>query len=456
MKFQHALSIIIPLILTACGSGEEKLSLPGNPLVFQLEKPTADGVFATYAGGSVTREQILDQNPVEADLHVQETLIRLEAVLTKFAADPKAAGANLDIFMDPPKKSAADLAKTWGLTIPNKAKINFKSTPPDKDVVAQWGDNQVKASEVDATSVRLALVKTRAFRENLNRLTGIVIRHSLLEAAKNEKMEINEYVHKHIAPSETPLTDAEFKEFLSARNIKPGDVNPDQEKSLHDIAFESRKTEAVENYVVKNLLSGPVHVHEFPPSFKVQVPDGWSTIWGVNDAPVNVLYFGDFVCGPCRDALSEVVQAANQFKGHVKVGFDFLFSPSDRESRMISEAALCVQAQGTPHFRKFAELYASNPPGAEEAEIEKAARDSGVNVELYKKCFLSRAHQALLNQHLEFATKVGVTSQPTILVDGEPLAGAISASELNDVILRKVHAKSSVIGALWRRFKAMF
>ena len=336
-----------------------------------------------------------------------------------------------------------------------KAKINFKTTAPDKDVIAQWGDQQIKASDVDISSVKLALVRTRAYRENLNRLKGIVVRRALLEAAQGEKMEIEDYIKKHITADNTPVTDAEFESFLGASNIKKADVNPSQLQAMKNIALEKRKNSLVENYVAKNLLHGTIYVHEFPPTFKVEVPEGWEAIWGLKSAPVSILYFGDFVCGPCRDALKDVLNEKDKFRGNVKVGFNFLFSRTDRDSRMLSEASLCVQAQGKKNFRKFAELYATNPPGVDEAALEQAASKSGANVDEYKKCFLAREHQALLNQHLDFAAKVGVTSQPTVLIDGEPMEGAVSPDELHELVQRKVDAKTTWIGSIFRRIRAL-
>jgi hypothetical protein len=456
MKLQNIL-LFLGLGIVGCSAHHETIRLGGSPIEFKLEKSSTPGVFATYKGGTVSDEQILDQNPVNADLKVQENLIRIEYALRKFSEDTKApVGTTLEIFLAEPKKSVTELAKNWGISLNPKNKVAFKEAAPDKDVIAQWGDQQIKASDVDASSVLLALVRTRAYRENLNRLKGILIRRALLDAAKAENSEIEDYIKKHITSDNTPVTDAEYDAFLAQSNIKKADVNADQEQSLKNIALEKRKNALVENYVAKNLLKGDIVVHEFPPTFKVQVPEGWSAIWGSDDAPVSVLYFGDFVCGPCRDALKDVLAEKDKFKGNVKVGFNFLFSRTDRDSRMISEAALCAQAQGKKYFRKFAELYSTNPPGVDEAALEQAVTQSGANMEAYKKCFLNREHQALLNQHLDFAARVGVTSQPTVLVDGEPMEGSISAEDLHELIQRKVDSKSSMLGSLWRRIKATF
>ena len=454
---RHLLIAFGFLALTACTSSTEKIHLVGSPIEFKLQKSTDPEVYATYNGGTVSTQQIMEQNPVQADLKNQENMIRLEFILQKFIEDSKAStSANLSIFLPEPTRSITDLSKSWGLALNPKSNITFVKVAPEKDVIAQWGDQQIKTADVDGSSVRLAIVRTRAYRENLNRLQGVLIRRTLLEAAQGEKVEIEEYIKKHISSDDSALSESDFEQFLMDSNIKKADVNPNQEKALRNIAVEKRRNILIEKYVAKNLLSGDVIVHEFPPTFKVQVPEGWETIWGVSEAPVPVLFFGDFVCGPCRDALKNILQVKDQYSGNLGIGFNFLFPKGDRDSRMISEAALCARAQGKKYFQKFAETYATNPPGADEASLEKVVQDSGADVEAYKKCFLTRAHKDLLNQHLDFAARVGATSQPTVIIDGEPLEGSISKEELREILDRNVAAHSTWLGSIWRRFKAIF
>lgn len=457
MKLNLLLLSLLLLALVGCGVKTESIHLADSPIEFKLQKSTTPDVYATYEGGTVSTSQILDQNPVFLDLKNQENLIRIEHILRKFASDGAASGSTaLNIFLPAPQKNVMELAKNWGITLNSKTKINFKDTAPDKDVIAQWGDQQIQTTDVDVASVRLALVRTRAYKENLNRLKGILVRRALLQAAQAENMEIEEYIKKNIKPDESPVSDSEFEKFLAASNIKKQDIDAKQEEALRKIAAEKRKNNVVENYVAKKLLKGTVIVHEFPPTFNVQLPEAWQSVWGLDEAPVSVNYFGDFVCGPCRDALKKVLDAKESFKGNVKVGFNFLFSRSDRDSRMLSEAALCVHSQGEKHFRKFAEIYANNPPGIDESALESAAKNSGADVEAYKKCFLARDHQNVLNQQLDFASKAGVTSMPTVIIDGEPLEGSMSAEDVRAIIQRKVNTKTTLAGSLWRKIKSIF
>ena len=443
-------------LITGCSSGKETMHLPGSPVEFEFEKSDKPEVYATYNKDTVSVEQITSQNPVYKDFKNQENMIRLEFILRKFVASTqKMNDPELDLYLPEAAKSPTELAKSWGLVLNPKAKIQFKKTPPDKDVIAQWGDQQVRAQDVEKASVRLALIKSRAFHENLNRLKGILVRRALLDAAHSEKLEIDGYIKKHILSDSKPATEAEFESFLNQSNIKRADITKEQTESLQNVAMEKRDNTLIEQYVVKNLMKGTIKVHEFPPAFQVKVPGDWETLWGVSDAPISVLYFGDLVCGPCRQALDSVIKVQNDYNGHIRTGFHFLFSSNDRDSRMVAEAALCTHSQGKKYFKKFAEVYATNPPGVDETSINDTVQRIGANTEEFKKCFLSRQHQALLNQHLDFSGSMGV-SQPAVLVDGEPLEGVISQEDLREIIDRKVQTKSSTLGAFWRRMKSAF
>ena len=169
--FSKALISLTFLTLAACSGGKETMRLPGSPVEFEFEKTDKPNVFASYNGDVVSVDQIISQNPVYKDFKNQENLIRLEYIFRKFVqSTQKMAAAELDIYLPEATKSAPDLAKSWGINLNPKVKIQFKKTPPDVDVIAQWGDQQVRALDVEKTSVRLALVKSRSFHENLNRL----------------------------------------------------------------------------------------------------------------------------------------------------------------------------------------------------------------------------------------------------------------------------------------------
>ena len=454
--FSKAVISLTFLTLAACSGGKETMHLPGSPVEFEFEKSDKPEVYATYNKDTVSMEQISNQNPVYNDFKNQENLIRLDYILRKFAqGTQKAIAPELDIYLPEAGKSPTDLAKSWGINLNPKTKVHFKKTPPDKDVIAQWGDQQVRAQDVEKTSVRLAIMKSRVFHENLSRLKGILVRRTLLDAAHAEKLEIDGYIKKHILKEAKPLTDSEFESFLAQMNIKRTDITSEQTVALQNVAMEKRDNTLIEQYVVRNLFKGSIKVHEFPPTFQISVPGEWETIWGVKDAPISVLYFGDLVCGPCRQALDSVINIQNDYNGHIRTGFHYLFSINDRDSRMIAEASLCAHGQGTKYFKKFAEIYASNPPGADEAAINDTIKKIGANPEDFKTCFLSRQHQALLNQHLDFSGSMGV-SQPAVLVDGEPLEGVITEEDLRMIIDRKIQTKSSTLGALWRRIKGIF
>lgn len=168
-----------------------------------------------------------------------------------------------------------------------------------------------------------------------------------------------------------------------------------------------------------------------------------------------MIFFGDLMCSPCKSALKSLIDLEQEFRGHIKVGFNFFIPSGDRNSIMISEAALCTSEQGPKYFRKFISSMLNQEKFDEDA-IDHAVLQSGTNADSFKSCFFNRQHQKLLQQHLKYSNAMGVSVPPTILINGEPLEGAINTDELRELIRRKIETKSSNWGAFVRRLKYYF
>ena len=122
---------------------------------------------------------------------------------------------------------------------------------------------------------------------------------------------------------------------------------------------------------------------------------------------------------------------------------------------LLSEAALCTYEQGPKYFRKLTAVFLTKEDWTED-DIHQAVQQSGANTDQFKSCFFKRTYEKLLNQHLAYSTSVGVTAPPTILVDGEPLEGAISRGELRELVRRRIESKSPAWRAFIRRLKYYF
>ena len=318
-------------------------------------------------------------------------------------------------------------------------------------------NDQVKENTTpseDVSTIHGAALKLAIYQSNLNRVKGIVIRRALFAAAKKENINVEDFLKKHLEIP-TAVTDSQFESYLKRKNIGLADLTPQQSAAVRANATQDERDKKIDDYAVKNFLKNKIYVFEAPPTVELKISDEWQSLWGPQDAPISVIFFGDLLCSPCRSALKSLIPLEQEFRGHIKVGFNFFIPSSDRNSIMISEAALCTAEQGPKFFRKFVGAMLNQEKFDEDA-IDKSVFESGAKLDSFKPCFYNRQHQKLLQQHLKYSETMGVSAPPTILINGEAVEGAINPDELRELIRRKIETQSPVWPALVRRVKYYF
>ena len=141
---------------------------------------------------------------------------------------------------------------------------------------------------------------------------------------------------------------------------------------------------------------------------------------GPADAPVTIVEFFDYRCGPCRGAAQWVNGAPAKYDGKVRVVFkEFpILSP---ESRQAALAALAAGEQG-----KYVEMHRAlmkDRSSFKKADIDRVAKSVGVDIEKMRKDMESPALSAQLDDTKELARTIGANSTPTFVIDDEVFAG---------------------------------
>lgn len=149
---------------------------------------------------------------------------------------------------------------------------------------------------------------------------------------------------------------------------------------------------------------------------------------GRADAPVVLIEYSDFKCGYCgkfaRDTEPELMKKYVQ-DGTLRIEWrNFPIFGADSEA-----AARAAWAAGQQdRFAQFhAAAYAegSKEKGFGEARLEELAQQAGVpDLERFKKDMAGEQAAAALRKDQEEGYRIGVTSTPSFLVNGQPVAGA--------------------------------
>jgi protein-disulfide isomerase len=160
---------------------------------------------------------------------------------------------------------------------------------------------------------------------------------------------------------------------------------------------------------------------------------------GSPDAPLKMEVYSDFLCGYCADLANvlEAISADYIETGKLQVIFrNFAFLTP--ESVQAAQASLCALDQGPARFWQYHDLlYASRGGGMaaySTVRLKGYAQELGLDVEAFSRCLDSRAKAAQVQADLDAGRQAGVDGTPTWFLNGQKRVGAISESDLRNLL----------------------
>lgn len=177
------------------------------------------------------------------------------------------------------------------------------------------------------------------------------------------------------------------------------------------------------------------------------VPNGIpaeDSVLGSADAPVTVEVWADFQCPACGHFARETEpQLIRTFvaPGSVKlVHHDFAFLGGGRsydESVEAAAAARCAARQGRFWDMEgwlYANQHGENAGAFTRDRLAAIAERVGLDVAAWTSCMDSGTEQAAVRAETQAGAAQGISSTPTIIVNGTPHVGALSYEQLATII----------------------
>ena len=173
----------------------------------------------------------------------------------------------------------------------------------------------------------------------------------------------------------------------------------------------------------------------------IDAPEDGHLALGPPSAPVTIVEFSDFECAYCRQNHQLLEQLVARRPGQVRVlyrHFPLDASCNDAVTQTIhpracraAEAAECAAAQN--HFGEMAEALFAHQGELFEANLERLARDIGLDVEGFRRCMKSRQGLDRVVADTRAGSALHVTSTPTLLINGRKVVGSLSRPQAYDV-----------------------
>ncbi len=160
---------------------------------------------------------------------------------------------------------------------------------------------------------------------------------------------------------------------------------------------------------------------------------------GDQNAPVTLIEFSDFQCPYCGKFATETEgQITDQYVKTGKLRFGFIhFTFLGQESLWAAEASECANDQNAfwaYHDYLFAHQSGENLGGFSKDNLKKFAVALNLDAAKFNQCLDSDKYADLVKSQTSMAQNLGVSSTPTMVINGKVLLGAQPFATFQQVI----------------------
>jgi protein-disulfide isomerase len=153
---------------------------------------------------------------------------------------------------------------------------------------------------------------------------------------------------------------------------------------------------------------------------------------GNANAKVSLVEFADYECPHCKRFQPVLRQILDEFHGEVKLYFKHYPLPQHTNARLAAEAATAAQKQGK--FWPYEEKLWANQDNLTPAELEKYAKETGLDVAKFRQDLDSPAIKAHVQKDRVDGSTVGISSTPTLFINGREYSDARDTESLREWI----------------------
>ncbi|MEL7130195.1 MAG: DsbA family protein [Pseudomonadota bacterium] len=155
---------------------------------------------------------------------------------------------------------------------------------------------------------------------------------------------------------------------------------------------------------------------------------------GPEDAPVTVVEFFDYRCGPCRASMETVNALPERYNGQVRVVFKE-FPILSSESRKAALAALAAGRQD-----KYIEMHQAlmrSPTRFSDDDIAEIAQSLDLDMDQWREDLEDRSFRRQIDATYQLAETIGANATPTFVVGGELFSG-LNRERLDALIVESI------------------
>jgi protein-disulfide isomerase len=295
-------------------------------------------------------------------------------------------------------------------------------------VVAELGGRRITMKELDerwqavdpAERARVTQLLYQNRRNVLEQMIGDLL---IAEAAKSAGMSEEQYLEQETAKRARPVTEAEVRTFYDDNKDRAqGRTFEQLQEQIREFLQSQRRLQA-RAQLVDDLMNerDDVRVLLDPPRQEVRLTDH-DPASGPANAPVTIIEFSDYQCPYCARVVPTLKKLQAEYGDKIRIVFKDFPLPNHPQAPKAAEAAHCAGEQGKyweMHDRMFANQGALLVP-----QLKETAAALGLDSAKFDQCLDSGKYAAIVQEDLEYGSDLGVSSTPSLYVNGRPVIGA--------------------------------
>jgi len=308
----------------------------------------------------------------------------------------------------------------------------------DRDVVGRVGDRMVTMADLDeAWRSNDAASRMRMLQDlydTRKRTLDIVIGELLVEREVLARGTSRDELLAQELPSRTlPVTDDDIRQIYEQnRNAFPNQTLEQMEPQIQAFLEQQRPLQALHAYMGElRTAADDVRVELEPPRTTIET-DANDPAFGSRNATVEIVEFSDFQCPFCQRLNVTLEQLKADYGDDVRLVFKDYPLPNHAQAFKAAEAGNCAHEQGK--FWELHDVMFSNQSELEVADLKRHAGELGLDQASFDTCLDSGRFAASVSADLRLGQGVGVSSTPTVFINGRAVMGAAPYNVFAEIV----------------------
>ena len=308
----------------------------------------------------------------------------------------------------------------------------------DRDVVGRVGDRMVTMADLDeAWRSNDAASRMRMLQDlydTRKRTLDIVIGELLVEREALARGTSRDELLAQELPARTlPVTDDDIRQIYEQnRNAFPNQTLEQMEPQIQAFLEQQRPLQALHAYMGElRTAADDVRVELEPPRTTIET-DANDPAFGSRNATVEIVEFSDFQCPFCQRLNGTLEQLKADYGDDVRLVFKDYPLPNHAQAFKAAEAGNCAHEQGK--FWELHDVMFSNQSELEVADLKRHAGELGLDQASFDTCLDSGRFAASVSADLRLGQGVGVSSTPTVFINGRAVMGAAPYNVFAEIV----------------------